>query len=880
MSTLKRKKGAGGVSETESSEAEVDRLPEPKKVQRPFSVSQIGQTRRSLSAQPSVASNSTSKSRLTTPAVRHLSKASSRPSVPPTPRDTPTIAAGSSSKAKSMPVANGSDDDSSSLPESPVISKRQRVDTCVVGSSEDEHSRPVSVVARSRAQMERELNDLRSRVENLETEFSGRFDQIENRQARAEEQNSLILTKLDTLLSSGCSAAPAPTTVASVSEEKPKIPQVNPPADTAHFEMAQRIQSRRDRNKELEHIPSQFKAQAQSLTRQVAKSMLGVKKFASPLPPFYYKDNQPDFFPAELKKDGFGMPSPHWNLTFAENYYWFSTFILLFKRIIPNDGSPFAAACRELTDYQILILLHDGPFSSLVAAWRKENRSGLVVKEESDEKAKKREVSRVEAKYFLRNSYRSEINAMVGSKWNASWSKGVVSPQVTDDEGGTVVERPEWRAGWYNNLMETISNAERAKELAKPGVQRPLAKRTIKIVDLPPPKIYTGTGKDKQIVKIPLAMISKRWREKNSVWLDNSTHMVDMTMAQRPNVSEFINAHPAPSEPEYGVKEDPYHKEESEDRCKHKDEAGFEGEDEAEDEDEDEDEAKDEGQGEDKGEEGEDVEESREGSQEIELPKPEYGAIDDKGEDESNDSDSDPPSATPLYTETPQEPGNAQTRAREGFAIDPKVLQESSRSQGRIRPKLRVADTAATQLNPSGLAAQPPVPASPLARYNTPNPQYPGLDWAAAQSPYQFPHGWPPGAPWGTYPPPGPQDIPTVAAQDTANAYPLVPSPPLPQTQWSPAVAPIPMPPPPTLSEQQAATLANATVPKSEPHKKRSRPKKAELASGQSTSVATQAFNSPEEPAPTKRGRGRPKGSKNKKTLEKERFTAEVGKGE
>ncbi|KAG8757620.1 hypothetical protein FRC11_004411 [Ceratobasidium sp. 423] len=850
MSNLKQKKGAGGFSETESSEGE--RPPEPKKAHQPFSVSQIGQAYPPSGAQPPMASKSQSlvKPALATPAIRQLSKANPKPSVPPTPCDTPALEASLSNKAKSTAFEY------------------------------DEPSRLVSVAACNRVQAEREMNKLHGGLENLQTQVDGRFNRMEERQTRIENQLLLVVDKLDILLNMAKQGggALAPTTLASAMPQEEKPVLLNPPANIAHHAIAEGIQGRREQDKTLEQIPSEHKSQAMGLTRTVVKSMLGVKKLTEDAPPFYYKNGQPDFFPDQFKDaTDYCRPFPHWDKSFANNYPWFSTYIDHFKRMSPDDGTAFATACKMFTDRQILVFLHDGPYSSLVSGWKRENgRDGKGNKDNVDDKTKKREVLRVEVKTFMRGSYRPELPEVAGSGWNAAWAKAVMSPEVTDDEGGKIIQQPGWRAGWCNNMYGSIDNAERAKELAKPGVHRPLAKHTIQVIDGPPPAIYTGSGKNKKVIQIPLVMISRRWHEDpgNAAWVESSAHLIDTTMMRKPNISMFLNAHPAPVEPnEPGAKED--------------------GDYEAEDKDE----------GEDEGEEG--MVGELVGAWARELEGGVYGGdgLDlsaglgqvDMDEDDLYASDPGPTSVTPLHPSAPapMEPRREPTPAQSGskFQIDPEVLQDSSGARPRAHPRLHALNTTGPSVVPA-VPSLAPMPTQPV--YGPPQPlqpQYthPGLvQGATTQVPYYYPPGGVSGAPEPAYPTSAPQTVPATSTPHPGLApqhelSPLTTLPP--QPVWpNPAET---MPPPPTLSQQNRAAAANAAVPVPEPaiqkgdqkaggQKSRQRPKKGEEdAPGPSTLATTTAETIPKELTTSKRKPGRPKGSKNKKTIEKERAEAE-----
>jgi hypothetical protein len=144
MSNLKRKKDTGIRMVLESS-SEEEGLPEPKKPHRPFSVAQISRAHSPSGATSKPQYPSTVKPLASMSNAHHFPKLSSKPSVPPTPRDTPALGTGLGGRSKNItaisskcpstlfvstahPASLDSGADSSSLPDSPVISTRQKTD--------------------------------------------------------------------------------------------------------------------------------------------------------------------------------------------------------------------------------------------------------------------------------------------------------------------------------------------------------------------------------------------------------------------------------------------------------------------------------------------------------------------------------------------------------------------------------------------------------------------------------------------------------------------------------------------------------------------------------------------------------------------------------
>ncbi|EUC56820.1 hypothetical protein RSOL_200990 [Rhizoctonia solani AG-3 Rhs1AP] len=517
-------------SDSDSSSDDTIPAPKPQKSSRPFQVSQI----RALSNnQPSTSTTS----KRTTSIICQPEDRKTKPKTPLTPHGTLILEPVSSNKINDMTVVDSSDDNSSDLPERPFHSIRESPYNHPMELSDNDPKPARTVFSRTKAQLERDMNTTRNKFEEYQARADKRLDRMEDRQSRFEKQQELVLEKLDTLISQTSQVA-LPTRLVIGDKQ----------VGSTYFVMAKEIQGRRDRDKAIEKIPSECRSPAVSFTRLVAKAGLGgVVKLTSNVPGFYYKHGLPDFFPVEFTgDDGYCKPYPHYNLSFAENHPWFSTFLILWRSMIPEDGSEFVAACVKFTDRQILVLLHDGPFSSLAQAWKRENPSEHTEEDPVKRSAKKRADARSDSKTLVRLKYRPELPLLVIPAWNATWSKSVMSPELTDEEGGKWIKRPRWRAGWNSDIYDGIDAAEWSKELAKPGVHRPLARRTIEFVDGPPPVIYSGKGKNKILIRYPLAMLSKRWRKtpEGVAWMKASAHLIDADLKHKPDISAFLKAHP------------------------------------------------------------------------------------------------------------------------------------------------------------------------------------------------------------------------------------------------------------------------------------------------------------------------------------------------
>ncbi|CUA78385.1 hypothetical protein RSOLAG22IIIB_07045 [Rhizoctonia solani] len=412
MLSSKRTKDLDSSSESKSSDAKPE--PKPNRSYRPLQASGVGAL---SSAQPSAAF----KRATNTP--RQPSSMKTKPNAPLTSRDTPILELASRNKAKDKNVIDSSDDDSSSLPESPFFLTRQKTDNRPMELSDDEAKRLHTTAGRTKAWLERDVNTVRSGFEGHQAWVDKRLEHMEDCQARFKKQQDLLLEKLDVLIDRS-NEAPGP---------KRSIIKDEEPASTSYFATAKNIQISAPLLTAI--ILTSF---GEALTRKVAKAGLGgVTKLTSNVPEFYYKHGQPDYFPAQFtSNDSYCKPYAHWDESFAANHHWFVAFITPWRSMIPPEGSEFAAACKKFTDRQILVLLHDGPFSPLSQAWKRENDPEQAEGNKPEKNAKKRDTGRKDSKMVKRQQYRPEIPQVAGPGWEAAWSRRVVSPEGTDDEGG------------------------------------------------------------------------------------------------------------------------------------------------------------------------------------------------------------------------------------------------------------------------------------------------------------------------------------------------------------------------------------------------------------------------------------------------------------
>ncbi|KAG9107919.1 hypothetical protein FRC07_008562 [Ceratobasidium sp. 392] len=97
--------------------------------------------------------------------------------------------------------------------------------------------------------------------------------------------------------------------------------------------------------------------------------------------PVYFKvDGSPDFFPEALKdkKTGYCTPCPHWGRSLSDQVEWIPTYLERFRAMIPKDDDPTSIKLRDLSDRQVIMLMHDGPFNSGQDTWRDMKRNSAA----------------------------------------------------------------------------------------------------------------------------------------------------------------------------------------------------------------------------------------------------------------------------------------------------------------------------------------------------------------------------------------------------------------------------------------------------------------------------------------------------------------------
>ncbi|KAG9089974.1 hypothetical protein FS749_000914 [Ceratobasidium sp. UAMH 11750] len=277
--------------------------------------------------------------------------------------------------------------------------------------------------------------------------------------------------------------------------------------------------------------------------------MLGIPAAKSIQPYFEDEFGAPDTLPIRFAdpETKYCQPYPHWKAPLVKQVAWVPTFILRFRATIANDQSELSTLLHNLSDEQIVILLNDGPFKSCQTAWREMKKSDEEIEVM---RANARRYQRADRKATIRSQYLRAIPSMAGPDWEYISHPGYVSQDESDDEGGLITKRPEYRSQWETNLYEAIRVAELDKARARPGLCPRGPPRRIELVKRPVPQLERGTGNHKVVIRIPLCAISKSWRDSNPDELKKYAHLINTKVTAKPDISAFLGKYPMPKHEE------------------------------------------------------------------------------------------------------------------------------------------------------------------------------------------------------------------------------------------------------------------------------------------------------------------------------------------
>jgi hypothetical protein len=94
-------------------------------------------------------------------------------------------------------------------------------------------------------------------------------------------------------------------------------------------------------------------------------------------------------------------------------------------------------------------------------------------------------------------------------------------------------------------MYEAMNTAEREKIKTKSGTGSRLPNRKIKIIKGPIPHLERGTGNTKVTVRIAMCGLSKAWRHNNPDEFQKYAHLINANAIEKPDITSFLEKHPA-----------------------------------------------------------------------------------------------------------------------------------------------------------------------------------------------------------------------------------------------------------------------------------------------------------------------------------------------
>ncbi|CUA74377.1 hypothetical protein RSOLAG22IIIB_11171 [Rhizoctonia solani] len=272
--------------------------------------------------------------------------------------------------------------------------------------------------------------------------------------------------------------------------------------------------------------------------------MLGINA-AKDVRPFFVNSNGGlDTLPAFAKDPvtGYCTPYPNWKVSLAKQTAWIPTYLLRFRAIIPNDNNELSRTLRGMTDEQILIVLHDGPWKSARKAWRDLKKSDGEIKVMQ---SNARRYQRTDRKVTFRKKYLGGMPQFRGADWTHISHAGFMSADESDSEGELTTMRPNFRGTWLNNLYGAMDVAEGQRIRDRLGPTARIPARRIQIVDRPIPQLEHGSGAGTIPVQIAVSSLSKAWRDAHPDELKQAAPLINFRLTNKPSIDDFLSQHPA-----------------------------------------------------------------------------------------------------------------------------------------------------------------------------------------------------------------------------------------------------------------------------------------------------------------------------------------------
>ncbi|QRV95524.1 hypothetical protein RhiJN_23542 [Ceratobasidium sp. AG-Ba] len=406
-----------------------------------------------------------------------------------------------------------------------------------------QHDTEVSQTSRNPTQLcsalslERQINDLASGLEEYVTSNNERHQ-------KTDDKLTYLTTIVEKLVASHAAqtqdVTPSPPLLGTLPSTPAAIVFTNPPPTAELGLLVSKVcsearlrvgkkKSGPEENGMRDHMRSQF------------FEMISVPSSKEIRAYFVDEYGKPDTLPSQFAdpETGYIQPCPYWPGSLLEQLEWLPTYISRVRMTIPHDQSDLSKALRDLTDEHIVTYLHDGIFRTCQTVWRNMRKTPEQI---AASRSHARRYQHKERKANVRSRYIKTIPSLQGPEWGYLTHTGYVSAEESDDEGGLIVKRLDYRPQWEINLYAAIGVAENAR--TRPNLNQPSPLRKFQIVPGLVPQLRRGSGAGKSFVQVPLCAFNKAWRAKNSDELKKSVHLVNMKIVNKPDINYFLAEHP------------------------------------------------------------------------------------------------------------------------------------------------------------------------------------------------------------------------------------------------------------------------------------------------------------------------------------------------
>ncbi|KEP47372.1 hypothetical protein V565_157890 [Rhizoctonia solani 123E] len=393
----------------------------------------------------------------------------------------------------------------------------------------------------SRQLLEQRIDEMSERLQTLETRNDERHretqDQLTTIMKAVEGLHVLLSIARAPALSPSEPVLGGPNAPSEASAMNPKInPPLTPELSTLIMSVVGGFPSRVGKKVTGDQDNNSKKKYA----REVFWATFSINGLNELRPPFLDANGRVDYFPEEFVdlKTGYKQPFPDWGEPMTQQMVWVPTLLWRWKAMIPHDTGPTSTMLRNMSDEEALIFLHDGPFKSARNEWGKKK----YTKDQLDDmRSNARQDRRAESKSLIRSLFRPEVPAITGPEHDWLFHSGMVSRDVSDNEGEIEVHRNEGIALWVTSFNEAADTAHQ-KGLTK--YRHPRKKKKVVLVPTHIPQLERGKGRHKKIVPIAICAFSKKLRRSQPELFKSSTHLINSSIQVAPDILAFLEKYP------------------------------------------------------------------------------------------------------------------------------------------------------------------------------------------------------------------------------------------------------------------------------------------------------------------------------------------------